>query len=148
MRPLHPQAAARSCRPAPGRRSGAVLVVALACMVVVMGVLGAMLQGALRCRRQMHLQRDLVQTELLVQAGIDRAAISALGNPNYRGETWILAPADIVAAGEGRVSIKITDQSDRGRRVTVVAEYPYGAEQSVRRTRSFVTQIPNKQISE
>ena len=55
------------------RRTGAVLVVALVCLFIVMSLLGGMLKGALRERRQLGQQRDLRQTELLLEAGVDRA---------------------------------------------------------------------------
>jgi hypothetical protein len=44
-------------------RRGAVLVVALVCLLVMMTILSQMLFGSMRARRQLHPERDLRQTE-------------------------------------------------------------------------------------
>lgn len=54
-------------------RRGAVLIVALVCMLVMMSIVGGMLQGAVLARRQLHEQRDLRQAEAILEAGADRA---------------------------------------------------------------------------
>src|SRR2546423_6395914 len=87
-------------------RQGAVLVAALVCLLVVMAMLGAMLKGTLLAQRQLHRERDLRQTELLLQAGSDRAAYRLASDANYRGETWNL-PANVIADnGEARITIE------------------------------------------
>ena len=111
---------------------------ALVCLLVVMGMLGTMLQGTLRAHRQLHRERDLRQTELLLQAGSDRAVYRLANETNYRGETWNL-PADAIAdKGEGRVTIEISPvDGQAARKAKVVAEYPLGGETSIRRSRTF-----------
>jgi hypothetical protein len=127
----------------PGRlsRRGSVLVAALVCMLVVMMILGIMFQGVVRAHRQLHRERDLRQTELLLQAGCDRAAFQLSNADDYHGETWNL-PADmVVGAGRGRVTIEtIRSGSPPVWEVKVVAEYPQGSETSIRRSRTF--QLP------
>ena len=120
---------------------GSVLVAALVCMLVVMMVLGIMFQGVVRAHRQLHRERDLRQTELLLQAGCDRAAVQLSNAEDYHGETWNL-PADmIVGAGRGRVTIETTRTvSQLVWEVKVVAEYPQDSETSIRRSRTF--QLP------
>jgi Tfp pilus assembly protein PilX len=128
------------CRGRPPRR-GSVLVAALVCMLVVMMILGSMFQGVVRARRQLHRERDLRQTELLLQAGCDRAAFQLSNADDYHGETWNL-PADmVVGAGRGRVTIETTRSGSQPVwEVKVVAEYPQGSETSIRRSRTF--QLP------
>jgi len=128
---LHPQLD----RP---HRRGAVLVAALVCLLIVMAMLSSMLQGALRARRQLHVERDLRQTELLLQAGVERAVFRLAGESGYRGETWTL-PADAIVGSEaGRVSVEITrSAAEEPWQVRVVAEYPVGRETSIRRSRTF-----------
>ncbi len=122
------------------RRQGTVLVVALVCLLVVMGLLGAMLQGALRAHRKLHTERDLRQTELLLQAGCDRAAYQLTRETNYKGEIWNLPAAEVTGKGDGRVTIEIlSDEAQATRRARVMAEYPLGGETSIRRTRTFRT---------
>jgi hypothetical protein len=118
-----------------------VLVVALVCLLVVMTILGAALQGTLLLRRQWHVERDLRQTELLMQAGLDRAAWRLAGEPDYRGETWTLPAEAIVGTGGGQVVIQLERESpEEPWQVHVTAEYPVGSERSIRRSRDFLVQ--------
>src|SRR5262249_1108140 len=126
---------------------GAVLVAALVCLLVVMAILSAMLLGALRAHRELHRERDLRQTELLLQAGSDRAVFRFANDPNYRGETWELPAASIADRGDGRVTIEISsDAGQNAKTAKVVAEYPLGDEWSIRRSRTFnlQAQLPQK----
>lgn len=136
-------------RGAADRPRGAVLVAALVCLLVVMSIVGAMLQGAVRARRHLHVERDRRQCELLVQAGADRAAFRLSAEPEYRGETW-LAPAVLGAGrGDGQVAIEASrDGEDQPWQVRVVAEYPRGGELSIRRSRTFIIQSPATQVQE
>jgi hypothetical protein len=130
------------CRNSSGRR-GAVLVVALVCLLVVMAMLGAMLLRAVRAHRQLHRERDLRQTELLLQAGTERAALRFARDPNYRGETWELPAASIANNGSGRVKIEISaDAAQNSKTAKIIAEYPLGDEWSIRRSRTLQIQPP------
>jgi hypothetical protein len=120
------------------RRSGAVLVAALVCLLIVMGILGAMLQGALRERRQLHRERDLRQTELLLRAGVERAVFRLVSDSDYRGETWNVPAEEIVGSGSARVTIEVSRPANEpGSQISVVAEYPAGNETSIRRSDTF-----------
>jgi hypothetical protein len=115
-----------------------MLVVALACMAIVMAIVGVMLQGALRARRQLHVERDLRQSELLLDAGLDRAAFQLSQSSSYEGETWTIPADQLLGSGEGEVVIAVTRRGDADAwRVRVAAEYPVGTPSSVRRTRTF-----------
>ena len=141
MRRLHRHGVTHSSRASD--REGAVLVAALVCLLVVMALLAAMLQGGLRARRTLRVERDVRQTELLLHAGCDRAAFRLAGEQGYQGETWNLPAAAIVDRGDGRVTIEVTSAKEDGTQMAkVVAEYPVGGETSIRRTRTF--QITNK----
>jgi len=122
-------------------RSGAVIIAALVCLLVVMAILGTMLRGTLRNYRYMRSERDLRQTELLLQGGSDRAVNRLANDANYRGETWSLPSDAIAGSGDGRVTIEITPATDKAAgNAKVLAEYPLGGETSIRR--SVVFQIP------
>lgn len=124
---------------APRRRRGAMLVVALACLAIVMAIIGAMLQGALRARRQLHVERDLRQVELLLEAGLDRAAFQLADDDDYAGETWQIPASDLLGHGDGEVVIVAERSGDADPwRVRVAAEYPVGTPRSVRRSRTFL----------
>jgi hypothetical protein len=114
-----------------------------------MSLIGSMLQSALRSRRQLHAQRDLRQTEYLLEAGADRAAFRLRGDPGYAGETWDVPAAEIIGRGDGQVVIEVDEaEGGRGRQVRVLAEYGRGSQLSIRRSRSFVIQIPATQAEE
>ena len=126
------------------RARGAVLVAALVCLLIVTAMLSTMLQGALRARRQLHRERDLRQAELLLQAGVERAAFRLSGEMNYRGEEWKLPAEAIVGSGAGRVTIETTRDAGESWQVKVAAEYPVGGETSIQRTRAF--SIPTQPV--
>lgn len=120
---------------------GVVLVAALVCLLVVTGIVGGMLQSAVRARRQLHAERDLRQTELLLDAGAARAASRLANEPEYDGETWRLAAAEIIGRDAGVVTIRTAPADDENSwQAEVLAEYPAGGESSIRRTRTFVIQ--------
>lgn len=127
-----------SVSPTARSRRGAMLVVTLACMAIVMGIIGMMLQGALRARRQMHAERDLRQACLLADAGLDRAAAQLASDERYDGETWQIPAEQLLNAGDGEVVIAVDRRRDAdGWSIRVAAEYPAGGPTSVRRTRTF-----------
>ena len=130
-------------------RCGLALVAALVCLLVVISLIGSMLQSALRSRRQLHAQRDLRQTECLLEAGADRAAFRLRGDPDYAGETWDVPAAEIIGRGDGQVVIEVKEaDGGGGREVRVLAEYPSGSELSIRRSQTFAIQVPATQAEE
>jgi hypothetical protein len=126
------------------RRQGMVLTVALVCLIIVMALIGGLLQGTLRARRQLHVERDRRQTELLLDAGARRAAWRLSSEADYRGESWSLPAEEIVGAGAGQVTIAAARQADNQPwQVQVVAEYPLGTDLSIRRSRTIL--VPSKE---
>ncbi|WP_254512294.1 hypothetical protein [Anatilimnocola floriformis] len=119
-------------------RRGAILIVALLCLLVIMSLLGTMLLAALQSTRQLHAERDLRQCELLLQAGIDRALTQIAKQPDYRGETHEFSAADIIDQGPGRLVIEVTPATADSRvQIHIDAEYPADSEFSVRRSRTL-----------
>lgn len=124
------------------KRRGAALVVALVCLVIVTALIGTMLVGAMRSGRQLRVERNLRQCELLLQAGLDRAAEQFATTPaTYAGETWDVPAAEIGGDADGQVTIQVSRASEEQPQVRVLAEYPLGSEHSVRRSRNF--QLPS-----
>jgi hypothetical protein len=142
-----PKRARRNLR----HRRGSVLVVALVCLLVMMTILSHMLLGSLRARRQLRPERDLRQTELLLEAGANRAVYRLATQSDYRGEAWHLPADSIVGSGDGDVTIAATrDSSDKPWQVRIVAEYPRGGQLPIRRSRTFSvpSQPPQKPQSQ
>lgn len=120
------------------RQRGVVLVAALVCLLIVTTMLGQMLLSVVRSGRQLHLERDRRQCELLLQAGIERAAHRAARDAEYSGETWRVPAADLLGQGDGEVKIEpVADENGSAARLHIVAEYPVGSEHSVRRSRTI-----------
>jgi hypothetical protein len=104
--------------------------------MIIMSILGQMLQSSLRAQRQLHPERDLRQTELLLDAGADRAIYRLSHEPEYRGETWLLAADSIVGTSAGQVTIHCSrDVVSKPWQVTVLAEYPLDGALTIRRSR-------------
>jgi len=131
-----------------GRRRGAVLVVALVGLLIVTSLLGTMLLGALQARRQMLKERDHLQCELLLQAGLDRAAFRFTEDAGYVGETWNLPADGIIGQAEGQVTIEVARAEDMPPQIRVVAEYPLTGEHSIRRSHTLSTQPPTPPAQE
>src|SRR5687767_9502053 len=93
-------------------RSGAVLVAALVCLLIVISILGTMLRATLRTGRQLHVERDRRQAELLLQAGADRAARLLASNSQFRGDTWTLPAEAILDQGGGTVTTSLARESE------------------------------------
>lgn len=130
-------------------RHGAAVVVAMACLTVVTTMLVTMLQGTLHVRRELHAQRDLRQTELLLAAGMDRAEYRLTREADYRGETWRLPADAVVGRGNAKVTIAANRESDAEPwQVDVVAEYSRGGGLSIRRSETFFVQLTTPQVQE
>jgi hypothetical protein len=117
------------------RRHGAALVATLVCLVIVMAILGNMLVGALRTGRQMRVERDRRQCELLLQAGLDRVA-RRTPEATYTGEVLDVPAAQIGGSGDGQITIRISHPEAAQPHIHVLAEYPVGSESSIRRSRT------------
>jgi type II secretory pathway component PulK len=124
-------------------RSGAVLVAALVCLLIVISILGTMLRATLRTGRQLHVERDRRQAELLLQAGADRAARLLASNSQFRGDTWTLPAEAILDQGGGTVTTSLARESEElPWQLQVSAEYPLGRDFSIRRSRTFLVEAP------
>jgi hypothetical protein len=122
------------------RRRGVALVAALVCLVIVMALLGNMLVGALRIGQQMRVERDRRQCELLLQAGLDRAARRVSAATPYPGEVWDVPAAEIGGTADGQVTIRVWRLGAAPPQILVLAEYPLGNESSIRRSRTVTLQ--------
>jgi hypothetical protein len=88
-------------------------------------------------RRQMLQERARLQTDWLAESGCDRAAAQLRANPDYAGETWSIAPADMGGSDSGGVIIQVepVDNQPKSRLIRVEALFPADSQPSVKRTR-------------
>jgi hypothetical protein len=112
-------------------------VAALACLLIVTSIIGTMLQGALRTRRQLHAERDRRQVQLLLQAGIERAARRLSTETGYTGDTWDLTSDSIINHGAGRVTAKVSPSESGEASIEVTAEFPVDRDFPIRRSRTI-----------
>ena len=69
-------------------RSGTILICVLACLGIVIALVMTTIQSSLRGRREVRMQRQLIQTEFLCEAGVQRAVQQLKKSPEYKGEKW------------------------------------------------------------
>ena len=117
----------------PRARGGTILICVLACLVAITAMLGSTVQTALRCRHAVRTQKQLRQTDLLLEAGVLRAAQQLKSSPLYEGEQWrprLFSQADRVgehdrdedANDEAIVEIRVSETDDASvRSVNVIA---------------------------
>ena len=122
------------------RRTASVLICVLACLVVVTGLTMASVKSALVARRQVRQERNIAQTELLLQAGIQRAVTGATGDAAYEGEVWNIPAESLGVESPARVTITLNRDQDQSTTVTVVAQLPADSPTSVQRSHTFTLQ--------
>jgi hypothetical protein len=71
------------------QRRGAILLAALAAVVVTSAVAAVAIGVTLRSRQSRRTERDLVQLELLCDAGMKRAQAQMQRDEAYAGEAWL-----------------------------------------------------------
>jgi hypothetical protein len=118
------------------RRRGLTAVAVLVCLIVITLVSGALLKVGIAHRDQVRSQEHRLQAEWLAQSGIDRALARLAAKPDYTGETWELAAADLGLPAETNPSsapvavvviqvVRAPNASGRETRlVKVHADYP------------------------
>lgn len=99
-------------KPKASRRSGAILIVALVAVAIFTGLAATNIRWVLRHRQTVKSERDLIQVQLLCDAGCDRAAGRLARDAGYTGEVWI-DQQDPDTGVMTKVSIEILRDGDR-----------------------------------
>ncbi|MFO0891439.1 MAG: hypothetical protein U0790_20135 [Isosphaeraceae bacterium] len=82
-------------RDARTRRRGLTSVAVLVCLVIITLISGALLKLGVAHRGQARAQERRLQAEWLAQAGLGRALARLAARPDYPGESWKIAAADL-----------------------------------------------------
>ena len=90
---------------------GTLVICVLVCLLVASTMVTATTHSALRSRRSVRLEHQMRQTELLLDAGVLRAARQLHASDDYRGETWRPANA-ITRFDNALVDIRVTKSDD------------------------------------
>lgn len=127
-----------------GRR-GAVLIVALVCLMLISLILGSLLKLVVTHRRQMRGREHRLQAVWLAESGIQRAVHRLADGSGYGGEEWNIPAEEIGGRHAGRVKITVeTSDADDERTVIVEAIYPYRETKFAKRTKQVTVQVPPK----
>lgn len=124
-------------------RRGSILVCVIVCISIATALVAAMTRSALRNHRQIRVDQQLRQVELLVEAAGRRAVAKLTLSPSYTGETWVLAPETLPSFPSAQVEIKVSSARDASRRIRLIAILPANADRPVRRSDEFVFRLPD-----
>lgn len=128
------------------KRGGYLLVAVLACLSLVLALVLAALQTALRMRREVLKQHLLSQTALLCENGLARAAVRHQ-NASYAGETWKPSMPELFGK-QAKVSIVFLERSPTAAKVQVTAVIEDIQAGRNRVCRSLTTTLVNKSSTE
>ena len=130
-------------------RSGTVLICVLVCLGVVIALILSTIQFSLRGRREVRMQRQLAQTELLCEAGVQRAVHQLNSSPAYQGEKWMpklgISSFEYVAI---EIRTHASADDDQPMRVEVVAILAPSADSNDSMQRSHVFNFIPKPTSD
>lgn len=116
------------------KRSGVVLICVLACLAIVSAILTMTCKSAIAARRETKLRAQLQQTELLLDAGVLRAAEQLRKSKGYSGETW--KPTKAFKNDESPI-VEITVEPTDGSVTTITVMAKLKGEQTTQRSHQF-----------
>lgn len=120
------------------KRSGAILIVALVAVAIFTSLAATNIRSVLRHRQAVKSERNMIQTQLLCEAGCDRAASMFALNREYAGEVWL----DLQDPSTGLVTkVDIRMERKEGKAIASVHASLGGLHQSpqrIQRTRHIV----------
>lgn len=124
-------------------RRGALLLIALICLMLV-SMLGATIVSLTSSqRKQQQSTQFRLQAESLADSAVERAAAQLARDPAYAGETWEPEMGTIQGESRGVARIVvIADESVPGRRhVTAVADFPHRSHRRARSRRDMTIDL-------
>lgn len=129
---------------ASGGRRGAVLIIALVCLVLLAAIGGTLLRWAAMEHKLLRARENESQARWLAEAGIERAATQLSKSTDYSGETWDIVATDLpsVEAARVRLSVKQSESRTEQRKIEVTVEYPFESETPTRLRKEIMYQLP------
>jgi hypothetical protein len=124
------------------RRSGAVLLVAIICLMVLTAVIGLFLKTSLKRQRQQRSFEHQTQARWLAESELDRAVTAFRADPEFQGGTREIPADEISGAHSAEVSISVDKSAATSHpEITVVVTYPLGATEAIRQTRQLTLPV-------
>ena len=144
LSPCHPNSATGRYVLRTHPRAGAVLIMALVCLVLVAALGGTLVRWAAMEHKLLRAKEDQSQARWLAEAGIERAAAQLAEAADYRGDTWEVVRADLPSGQPARVAIHVTpgDEDSRRRTIAVDVEYPLESHSPIRLHKEVDYQLP------
>lgn len=96
--------------PGSRKRCGSITICVLACLIIVVSMVGWIARDAVSARRETKLRLQMIQTDRLLDAGILRAVRKSEDEPEYSGETW--SPKLQLAEQDAEAAVTISVQQD------------------------------------
>lgn len=126
------------------RRHGLITGCVLVCLIVTVSLTASALRSTLRERREVMVRHQVLQTDWLLNAGIQLAAKQLADQPSYHGETWL--PKETTGAYfDARVVIRVTQVEDQTKAtsVEIIATLANSPSRG-NRSNAFVTQCSHR----
>ena len=124
------------------KRRGAVMIMALICLVLIAAMGGTLLHWATMEHKLLLLRERESQARWLAEAGIALAAARLAADGGYSGETWKVAGDDLPHGEPATVRLHVA-AGDGGRRVVKVdTEYPADSDAAVHFSKEVACQRP------
>lgn len=121
-------------------RQGAVLIAALVVVVVATTICTAAIAVSLRARQARKSERDLVQLDLLCDAGMRRARERLAADKEYQGESWLTIDSPY---GDGKMIVEIKVSADK-----TPSDSSKGTDESAKMNAQELVQIEVKAVIE
>jgi len=107
-------------------RDAFVLIGVLLSLGVVSVLVLGWIRSGIERRDQARQAEQRLQADWLAESGLERAVARLASKPDYKGEAWNIAAAELASSDDARVEIRVTEVAggEAARQVTVVADYP------------------------
>jgi type II secretory pathway component PulK len=125
-------------------RRGAVLVLAMVCLLVVATIGVALTQLLVEEHRQARQRQYQLQALWLAESAVQRAATQLRVSPDYEGETWQIEARSMGSRwpAEAVIRIEPVESEQMLRRIVVQARYPKRELYGVLQQRQILIQLP------
>ena len=137
-----PQGVLPGARRCPVNRRGGFLIIAMICLLLTTGLMGALLKMAVLNRRAAQFEAHALQAEWLAESALDRAAAKLSGDGDYQGETWRIPADDLGGSHAGEVQITIKPgQATNVREMEAIARFPSEGSTGAKRTKRLLVTV-------
>jgi len=117
---------------------------ALVCLLVVAGLGALLIRSSLQEHQRSLVHERQLQALWLVESGLNRALASLAASPDYRGESWQLAPGELGDRDGAtiRIAVESLEGSQTKGRITVEASYSDDPSRRIVQRRTIEIELP------